>query len=79
VLAGEVDLFSAESLDRVLDVAYRDDESLALDLGELGFIDHRGLETLATHTERLAAEGECAVHNTPPAVERLCELLELKL
>ena len=79
VLAGEVDLFSAESLDRILEVAYRDDESLALDLGELGFIDHHGLETLATHTERLGAEGECAVHNTPPVVERLCELLELKL
>ncbi len=79
VLAGEVDLYTAESLDRILDIAYRDDECLALDLGELGFIDHRGLETLATHAERLAAEGECAVRNAPPVVERLCELLELKL
>jgi hypothetical protein len=29
--------------------------------------------------KRLATEGECTVRNTPPVVERLCELLELNL
>jgi len=77
VLAGEIDLFSANALDRVLNLVCESDEPVSLDLGELGFIDHYGLETLIAHSNRLA--GGCAVHNKPYVVDRLCELLELPL
>jgi hypothetical protein len=74
-LTGEVDLFSSEDLDRVLDYACAGDEPISLDLGELGFIDHYGLETLAAHVSR----GSCKIHGAPPIVDRLCDLLELQL
>lgn len=79
VLSGEVDLFSAEDLDRVLELSCHLGDRISLDLSELDFVDHHGVEVIATHTRRLAAAGECSVRNTPPVVERLCELLELKL
>ncbi|HEX5984568.1 MAG TPA: MEDS domain-containing protein [Solirubrobacterales bacterium] len=79
VLSGEVDLFSAEDLDRVLELTCHPGDRIELDLGELDFIDHHGLEVLAGHIRRLAADGECAVHNPPPVVERLRELLGLEL
>lgn len=78
VLSGEVDLFSAEDLSRVLELACHPGDRVSLDLGTLGFIDHHGIEVLATHAHRLATGG-CSVHHTPPVVERLCELLDLKL
>lgn len=78
-LAGEVDLFSAEDLDRVLELACHSGDRISLDLARLDFIDHRGLEILLTHVRRLAASGECSVHNRPLVVERLCELLEMEL
>lgn len=79
VLSGEVDLFFAEDLDRVLELTCHPGDRISLDLGELDFVDHHGVEVIATHTRRLAAAGECSVRNTPPVVERLCELLGLEL
>lgn len=79
VLEGEVDLFSAKALDRVFTLVDSVAAPRALDLGELDFIDHHGLYALARHTQRLASEGQCAVRNAPPIVDRLCDLLELKL
>lgn len=79
VLTGEVDFFSAQDLDRLLELTCEGGDRVSLNLGELDFIDHHGLARLAAHTQRLAAEGGCAVHNPPPVVDRLCELLELKL
>jgi anti-anti-sigma regulatory factor len=78
VLAGEVDFFSAPDFDRLLELACADGE-VSLDLAALDFIDHHGLTVLAARTQRLAAHGDCAVQNPPPVVDRLCELLELKL
>jgi anti-anti-sigma regulatory factor len=78
-LAGEVDLFSSETLDRALTFACEGGEPVRLDLGELDFIDHRGLEILSAHTGRLAAAGGCTVHHEPYVVKRLCDLLELQL
>lgn len=79
VLSGEVDLFSAEDLDRVLELACQPGDRISLDLGQLDFVDHHGVEVIATHVRRLAAAGECSVRNAPPVVERLCGLLELEL
>lgn len=79
VLTGEIDFFSAPDLDRLLELTCESGEQVSLDLGTLDFIDHHGLARLAAHTQRLAAQGDCAVHNPPPVVDRLCELLELKL
>jgi len=50
-----------------------------LDLGELDFIDHRGLEILAAHAGHLAGEGGCTIQHQPHLVSRLCEILELQL
>lgn len=77
VLTGEVDLFSSEDFDRALGFAIDPGESISLDLGSLGFIDHHGLEVLLAHTQDPA--GSCSVHNSPPIVNRLCELLDLSL
>jgi len=74
-LTGEIDFFSSESFDRALGFACGADGPVSLDLGELGFIDHYGLEALAAHTSR----GNCTVHNAPPIVDRLRDLLALQL
>jgi hypothetical protein len=78
-LTGEVDLFSSETLDRALDFACDEGESVLLDLGELDFIDHRGVEILAAHAGRLAGEGGCTIQHQPHLVSRLCRILELQL
>ena len=78
-LAGEVDVFSSETFDRALGFACEGNEPVSLDLGELNFIDHRGLEVLAAHTSRLAAKGGCRVQHQPHIVRRLSDLLELQL
>jgi hypothetical protein len=70
-LSGEVDLFSSAALERVLDVATGKGEPAPLNLEALEFIDHHGLEALAHRG--------CRAHDAPPVVDRLCELLELKL
>jgi anti-anti-sigma regulatory factor len=76
-LTGEVDSFSSETLNRALGFACDGSEPVSLDLGQLEFIDHRGLEVLATHASRLA--GECKIQHQPPLVRRLCDILELQL
>jgi anti-anti-sigma factor len=79
VLSGDVDFVSVKALDRALETACDGTEPVVLDLHELGFIDLNGLKVLARHTHRLAAEGGCSVHNVPPAVERLREILDVEL
>ncbi|MDQ2630766.1 MAG: MEDS domain-containing protein [Actinomycetota bacterium] len=80
VLAGEVDEFSSEALDRALGFACNSGEAPSLNLEALDFIDHRGLEVLARHAPGSAAGGECcAIRNERPVVNRLCDLLELQL
>ncbi|HKF83469.1 MAG TPA: MEDS domain-containing protein [Solirubrobacterales bacterium] len=78
-LSGQVDRFSTETMTRALDYAHRPGQPTSLDLEALDFIDHHGLEALVEHTRRLDADGGCGVHGQPPIVERLCDLLELRL
>lgn len=78
-LAGEVDLFSSEALDRALGFACPAEGPVSLDLAALRFIDHHGVEVLADHTHRLNAAHGCRIRNQPPIVNRLCEILELEL
>jgi hypothetical protein len=70
-LSGEVDLFSGEALERVLDLAATEGQPPPLNLEALQFIDHHGAEVLARRG--------CRAHNSPPVVNRLRELLELNL
>jgi hypothetical protein len=70
-LSGEVDLFSRDALERVLDLAAGNDEPATLNLGALEFIDHHGLELLA--------DRGCRVHEAPPVVDRLRQLLDFEL
>ena len=70
---------SVKALDRALETACDGTEPVVLDLQDLGFIDPSGLEVLARHTRRLAAEGGCIVRNTPPPLERLCQILDVAL
>ena len=52
-LAGEVDATSVHTLQWLLDA---DDEGdLVLDLGDLDFIDHTGVTTIAQHAQRLTS------------------------
>jgi anti-anti-sigma regulatory factor len=78
-LSGDVDYLSVEALDRALERACDGSQPVVLDLRDLGFIDHNGLEVLAAHTHRLAAAGGCSIRNAPAAVERLCGILSLEL
>ncbi|HET9198422.1 MAG TPA: MEDS domain-containing protein [Solirubrobacterales bacterium] len=78
VLSGEIDRFSTAAMLRALDYAQLPDRPTSLDLEPLRFIDHYGLEALNAHVRRLAADGGCTVHNPPPRVERLFDLLELE-
>ncbi len=78
-LAGEVDQFSSEALDRALGFAHGTGEMPPLNLEALDFIDHRGLETLARHAPGPGASGKRAVHNERPLVRHLSNLLELQL
>jgi hypothetical protein len=70
-LSGEVDLFSSDALERVLDLTAGDGAPPSLNLEALEFIDHHGAEVLARRG--------CRTRNAPPVVNRLCELLELEL
>jgi len=79
VLSGDVDFISVKALDRALETACDGTEPVVLDLRDLGFIDPNGLEVLARHTRRLAAEAGCSVRNTPPPLERLCQILDVAL
>jgi len=79
VLSGDVDFISVKALDRALETACDGTAPVVLDLRDLGFIDPNGIKVLARHTRRLAAEGGCSVRNAPPAVERLCQMLDVAL
>lgn len=79
VLAGEIDMFSAEALDRLLGLVVSGDEPVTLNLGELEFIDHHALRALVDHADRVAPEGGLSIERKPYLVERLCDLLGLKL
>jgi anti-anti-sigma regulatory factor len=78
-LSGDVDFLSVKTLDRALETACDGTEPVVLNLRELGFIDPNGLEVLARHTRRLAADAGCSVRNAPPSVERLCAILDVEL
>ncbi|HKO38385.1 MAG TPA: MEDS domain-containing protein [Solirubrobacterales bacterium] len=78
-LTGEVDLFSSETFDRALGFACDGNQPVSLDLSELEFIDHRGVEILAAHVRHLAGAAGCTVRDQPPVVNRLCEILDLQL
>lgn len=78
-LAGEVDVFSVEALDRALGFAGDGDEVPPLNLEALQYIDHRGLEVLARHAKGSETPGAPSVHHERPLVRRLCDLLEVQL
>lgn len=78
-LTGEVDMFSSETFDRALGFACDGDQPVSLDLSELDFIDHRGVEILAAHARHLSGAAGCTIQHRPPVVDRLCEILELQL
>lgn len=79
VISGEVDVFAAPDLDHLLGLSLESNAEITLDLAELEFIDHHGLEVLISHIERLSAGGRCEVRNAPHVVQRLCDLLEMTL
>ncbi len=57
VLAGAVDHFSTDQLARLLAACHRDGTEVILDVGELEFIDARGLFVLARWGRQLADNG----------------------
>lgn len=76
VVTGEVDRFAAESFGRLLELSGSGEAPTVIDLERLGFIDHHGLQALASsarHSENIRVAG------LPPSVRRLCELLEVEL
>lgn len=75
-VAGEVDAFSVEGFARLLELAAPPGENLTINLGDLDFIDHRGLAVVFDHARRCAAQGRrMSVREAPPGYRRLCELI----
>lgn len=67
-LAGDVDLFGAGDLERLLDMAAEMRDELVIDLADLGFLDHHGFEALATRDD-------VELRNPPLGVRRLAALM----
>jgi anti-anti-sigma factor len=79
VVRGELDVYSAPSLDAAVDEALRDGaRSLVLDMGEVGFIDSSGLRSLI-RARKEAGDGSDAVRirNAQPATVRLLDITGL--
>ncbi|MGI8756505.1 MAG: GAF domain-containing protein [Acidimicrobiales bacterium] len=73
---GDVDLKTAPMLAGLLRVAAQQPEGeLALDLGELGFLDASGLRAIAEISQHLQASGRTlTLRSTPPLTRRLLEI-----
>ncbi|MDX6651992.1 MAG: hypothetical protein QOJ38_773 [Solirubrobacterales bacterium] len=79
-LMGEVDCFSAETLDRILEAARPGEGELPLDLSGLDFVDHHGMKMLVEHCNRAAeGQGGYAARSMPYVVDRMCELMGVAL
>jgi anti-anti-sigma factor len=74
-LSGEVDAAAADLLDRALAHHEAGAGEAVLDLSRLGFVDARGLATLAARADRVAAAGgTLVVTGASPMLRRLWEL-----
>lgn len=73
MLHGEVDYFCADDLDRLLTLAFADDEKAVLDLSTVGFVDHHAVLRIAARARE--SEGKLEVTNVPPQARRLSDLL----
>jgi anti-anti-sigma regulatory factor len=78
MLAGEVDYFNADDLDRLLGLAMPAGSSTVLDLGELRFIDQHGLMRVAKRAGRPEG-GPLRVRNVPGPTRRLFDLLGIEV
>jgi anti-anti-sigma factor len=79
-LSGEVDRFSAAALERVLTIGTDHSTNTILDLTQLNFMDHHGLQALAEVAGRWEeGDAKLSVRNAPPIVRRMSELLEIDL
>ncbi|HSV39459.1 MAG TPA: MEDS domain-containing protein [Nocardioidaceae bacterium] len=75
-LAGEVDVFSAELLDRLLRAGDRGTDALVLDVEGLTFIDHTGMRAIQRHARRIRQDGgKLVVRGHSPVFRRLSDLL----
>jgi anti-anti-sigma factor len=80
ILDGEVDAFSRDAFNRLLEHAIPDDDRSVLDLSALGFIDHSGVLALANRVDAVAdGGGRLELTGTPSQVMRMCDLLGVKL
>lgn len=72
-LAGELDLASAQAVERELGrLAHDGDRPLVVDLAELTFIDSTGVRLLLSATR--ARDGGLVVRRPPPRVRRVLQL-----
>ena len=77
-LAGEVDATCAPTLQWLLS-ADNPEGDLVLDLGDLDFIDHTGITTIAQHAERLAESGHhLTLRAEPPIFTKVSAVLGLE-
>jgi anti-anti-sigma regulatory factor len=78
-LAGEVDVFNAAHLRRLLVAAAPADGDLVLELDELDFIDHHGVMAIAEVARGLERAGRSVRFlGAPRSFDRLTELLEVE-
>lgn len=73
--AGEIDISSAPALEQAIDRALEDGaDRIALDLGEVTFMDSTGLRTIMITQRRLGDPGDLAVVVGAGPVRRLLEV-----
>jgi anti-anti-sigma factor len=78
VLGGELDAHAAQSFDRAVDEIAGDAlESLAIDLGNVSFIDSSGLRSLIRARKSLAPESRVRLLSPQPGALRLLEITGL--
>lgn len=78
MIAGEVDYFNADDLDRLLALAKPEAGRTVLDLSGLEFIDQHGLLRIAKHVGN-RTNGSSRVQNVPPQLQRLCDLIGVEV
>ncbi|HET9422648.1 MAG TPA: MEDS domain-containing protein [Nocardioides sp.] len=75
-LTGEVDAFSSNTLRHLLRASSGSPVDRVLDLDDLTFIEHTGVQALHEYAEAMRAQGfELTIRGGPPSLHRLADLL----
>jgi anti-sigma B factor antagonist len=76
-VAGDIDLATARHLTEALELCMEWDSGIAVDLGDVGFMDSSGVRALIEASQRLNGNAPLKLRSPQPGVVRLFELIRL--